>query len=437
MSASLSVLPRTSLPRGALHTLAVFVLGVLASVYPASVSAQTGTVDFSTSNQQIEGFGFSDAFGEANALKVLPASSQTAILDLLFNRQVGAGFSMMRLGIGTDSQIEPTSPGSPAATPNYVFDGSDGGQVFLAQSGQRYGLSDFFADSWSAPAFMKSNNSIDNGGYLCGTSDDPACPSGDWRQAYADYLIQYAKFYRAVNIPISALGFINEPDYNVTYNSMQATTAGALDFIDNAFGPTVRASGLPIRTICCDGSKTPVQTPFTQAIAADPLATSYIDIVTSHEYGGHFTGPQPTTKPVWMSEWSSTNGTFEPRWDCGGCSGGPDGMYLAGDIIQAFVDGNVNSYSYWWGTSTGAAALILTTPTAGTYTVAGRFYAIAAVSRFVRPGAYRVNSTNSNSSLATVAFRNTEGSKVLEILNNASTVITGSYTVIAAPRLRR
>lgn len=131
--------------------------------------SQTGAVDFTTSNQQVEGIGFSDAFGEANALKAMPATAQTTILDLLFNRQTGAGFSLLRLGIGTDSQIESVSPGSPSAPPNYVFDGSDGGQVWLAQNGQHYGLNDFFADSWSAPAFMKSNNNINNGGYLCGT----------------------------------------------------------------------------------------------------------------------------------------------------------------------------------------------------------------------------------------------------------------------------
>lgn len=397
-----------------------------------AVQAQTGTLSFNTTNQQIEGIGFSDAFGEANALKQLPAAQQTTILNLLYSQQTGAGFSLLRLGIGTDSQIEPTSPGSPTATPTYVFDGSDGGQVYLAQSGQHYGLNDFFADSWSAPGFMKNNNSIDNGGYICGTVDAPVGSTGctgDWRQAYANYLVQYVNFYKAIDIPITALGWINEPDYNVTYNSMQATTAGALDFVDNAFGPVVRASGLPLRTMCCDGSKWPISTPFTQAIMADPVATSYIDIISSHEYGGHATSAQPTTKPVWMTEWSSTNGTFEPRWDCSGCSGGPDGMYLAGDIIQAFVSGNVNEYNYWWGTSTGAAALILTTPSTSTYTVAGRFYALAAISRFVRPGAYRVTSTNSNTNLAVVGFLNTDGSKVVALLNNATTAVTANYTV--------
>ena len=409
--------------------LVLFLLSALSS--PAATNAQTGTIDFTTSLQQIEGFGFSDAFGEANGLRLLPAASQNTILNLLYSTQQGAGFSLLRLGIITDSNIEPVSPGSPTAPPSYVFDGVDGGQVWLAQQGQHFGLTNFFATAWSAPGFMKTNNSVDNGGNLCGVVGTN-CATGDWRQAYANYLVQYVTFYKGVGVPIHALGFVNEPDQNVSYASMLFNTNQALDFIDNAFGPTVRASGLPLRTFCCDGSKWPVQTPFTTAIMGDSVASSYIDVISSHEYGGHATSPQPTTKPVWMTEWSSSNGTFEPRWDCGGCSGGPDGMYLANDIIQAFNAGNVNEYNYWWGTSTGPAALILTAPSTGNYTVAGRFWAIAAISRFVRPGAYMVSSTNTNPNLNVVAFRNTDGSKVFVAINTATTPVQANFSLDAS-----
>src|ERR1700743_3827147 len=102
---------------------------VLALAYfTASSAGQTGTVDFTSTLQHVEGFGFSDAFGEANSLKALPAAKQAQVLDLLYSTKVGAGFSMYRIGINTDSLIEPTSPGSPAATPHYVFDGSDKSQ---------------------------------------------------------------------------------------------------------------------------------------------------------------------------------------------------------------------------------------------------------------------------------------------------------------------
>jgi glucuronoarabinoxylan endo-1,4-beta-xylanase len=179
---------------------------------------------------------------------------------------------MLRLGIDTDSIIEPNSPGSPDAEPVYTFDGSDGGQVWIAQQGQLYGLNDFIADSWSAPAFMKTNNSLDNGGDLCGVVDT-SCSSGDWRHAYANYLVQYARFYKGVGIPINAMGFVNEPDQNVSYASMLFTPAQALDFI-KILGPTLRASELPIQFFCCDGSKWPVQTPFSTSTSSPRTSTA-------------------------------------------------------------------------------------------------------------------------------------------------------------------
>jgi glucuronoarabinoxylan endo-1,4-beta-xylanase len=405
------------------------VLALAYIVAPISASAQTGTVDFTSTLQHVEGFGFSDAFGEANALKSLPAAKQAQVLDLLYSTRVGAGFSMYRIGIDTDSLIEPTSPGSPSVTPHYVFDGSDKGQVWLAQQGQKYGVNTFYADAWSAPAFMKTNNNINNGGSLCGSPGATTCATGDWRQAYANLLVQFVSFYNGVNVPIRNLGFMNEPDISATYASMNFTPAQAVDFI-KILGPTVQSSGLPIRILCCDNSKWTLAPPFVAAIVSDPTASSFVYAHSSHEYGGHASSPLATTKPVWMTEWSSSNGTFESRWDCNNCSGGPDGMFLANDIIQAFNAGNVNAYYYWWGTSTGAAALILTSGSGGgTFTVAGRFYAIGSISRFVRPDAHVVSSTNTNPSLNAVAFRNADGSKVMAIINTATTALPSSFAV--------
>jgi glucuronoarabinoxylan endo-1,4-beta-xylanase len=418
-------------PKGWPRTVAKVAIAVLASVAVAAMvgrPSEAQTVDFSTSLNRVDGFGFSDAFGQANTLKGLPAAQQTQVLDLLYNRQTGAGFNILRVGINTDTNIEPVSPGSPTATPNYVFDGSDGGQVWLAQQGQRYGLTNFYADSWSAPAFMKTNNSVSTGGSLCGVVGT-TCASGDWRQAYANYLVQYVKFYKQVGVPINNLGFVNEPDLSTSYASMLFSTDQAIDFL-KVFGPTVRSSGLNLTTLCCDGSKWTVGTTFTAAISADPVADSYVDIYSSHQYGAHATTPLPTNKRTWMTEWSSSNGTFNAMWDCNNCSGGPDGMYLANDIIQAFNSGNVNGYLYWWGSANGAAALISTTR--GAYTVAGRYYAIAAHSRFIRPGGYRVASTNSNPNINVAAFRNTDGSKVISIINTASTAIQTGFAVDAA-----
>jgi O-glycosyl hydrolase len=140
--------------------------------------ATTITVDTSRTYQTIDGFGFSEAFQRANLIVNLPAPKQKALLDILFNTTTGADFSILRIGIGSSltsnkdfmNTIEPKNLGSPAATPTYVWDGKDSGQVFVAQQAVSYGVKTFYGNAWSAPAFMEMNNNENNGGYLCGVS---------------------------------------------------------------------------------------------------------------------------------------------------------------------------------------------------------------------------------------------------------------------------
>ncbi len=48
------------------------------------------------------------------------------------------------------------------------------------------------------------------------------------------------------------------------------------------------------------------------------------------------------------------------------------------------------------------------------------FYALAHASRFVRPGAHRVESSSEVGELQSVAFRNRDGSRVLLVLNSSA-----------------
>lgn len=178
--------------------------------------AQTAIkIDLATTYQTIDGFGFSQAFGRASEFEAVNATAQKQGLDLLFSTTTGAGMTIVRNRIGSGGSgdsIEPTSPGSPSAAPSYVWDGDDKGQVWLSKQAMSYGVKTFYADAWSAPGFMKTNGNEANGGYLCGTTGH-SCSSGDWRQAYANFLVRYVQYYADAGIPITHLGFLNEPDY--------------------------------------------------------------------------------------------------------------------------------------------------------------------------------------------------------------------------------
>lgn len=187
---------------------------------PNIISRATSiTVNLDETYQTMDGFGFSQAFGRANDLYNLKGSLRTYALDLLFSTTTGAGMSILRNRIGSGGSgdsIEPNSPGSPSGNPTYVWDGSDTNQVWVSQQAKAYGVKNFYADAWSAPGFMKTNGNEANGGYLCGVSGE-SCSSGDWKQAYANLIVQYIKDYQSEGIDINYVGFLNEPDFTYAH----------------------------------------------------------------------------------------------------------------------------------------------------------------------------------------------------------------------------
>jgi len=167
-----------------LSQLAVLAVAPLSAYAAASLrtrqASQRVTVDLTKKYQTMDGFGFSGAFQRANLIVNLQAPKQREVLDLLFNTTTGAGFSIVRNGIGSTpnsnndymNTILPKCPSTPAeVTPSYsgyVWDGKDSGQLFLSQRAQEYGVNTFYADAWSAPGCMKTNGRDTNGGQLCG-----------------------------------------------------------------------------------------------------------------------------------------------------------------------------------------------------------------------------------------------------------------------------
>jgi O-glycosyl hydrolase len=196
------------------------VIGAPSNVPRRRQEATAVNIDLNRRYQKMSGFGASEAFQRAVQISRLPKDQQRRALDLLFSTEKGAGLTILRNGIGSSPDmssdhmlsIQPSSPGGPDAPPKYTWDNSDNSQLWLTtEAVNTYGLKTIYANAWSAPGYMKTNGNDTNGGTLCGVPG-ATCPSGDWRQAYADYLAQYVRFYRESNITITHLGFVNEPE---------------------------------------------------------------------------------------------------------------------------------------------------------------------------------------------------------------------------------
>jgi O-glycosyl hydrolase len=423
----------TSLSLAAAGALAV--AGALTVVAQPGVAfaASTATINGATTYQTIAGFGASEAFGEASTVMNAASSVQQQVLDLLYSPTRGAGLTMLRNEISADSgsTIEPNNPGGPNATPSYASlasIGQDQGQLWFAQQiKSRYGVSNVFADAWSAPAFMKTNNSTSNGGQVCGVSG-ASCSSGDCRQAYANYLLQYAKDYAAAGVPLTYLGPSNEPDYSANYDSMTMSPAQMANLLD-VVGPTVHNSGLSTQVECCAATGWSVSGQYAAAIAADPTALADTAALTSHGYSSAPTSPMSNwSKPTWQTEWSTFEG-WDPAWDDGSAA---SGITWAQHIHAGLTSANLSAFLYWWGSTTpsenGDNEGLLEI-NGSSVVPAGRLWAFANYSRYIHPGATRVSATTSDGSLQLSAYKNTDGTVAIVAINTGGSADQVTYSL--------
>ncbi len=416
---------RTRLITVAIALGTAFVTGQL----PVS-AATTVTVNGGTTFQHIDGFGISEAFNQANSIRNASATTQKQALDLLFSPTTGAGFTILRSIIpsGSDS-IEPHAPAGPSGTPTYVWNGNnnaqDQGQVWLArQAKQNYGVTNFYNDAWSAPGFMKTNNTDTNGGSLCGTTG-ASCASGDWRQAYANYLVQHAKFWASVGLTPAEVGFVNEPSLTASYASMLVNSAQATSFL-SVLGPTMKASGLSTKVTCCDTLGFNLLPGYVSSVAGNPTANAGVGVFTSHGYSGAPTTAINTAgRDVWESEWSVNGSTFDTAWDDNSLS---SGFTWALRVQTGLTQANLSAFLYFWGVSATSHDSSLVGLNGSTLTPTKRFYALANYSRFIRPGATRIGATN-GSGLTVSAYRNTDGSVAIVVLNTTTSTMSTAFTV--------
>jgi O-glycosyl hydrolase len=393
-------------------------------------------IDAAVRYQRIAGFGVSEGFGQAKALMSAPGRVRQRVLSLLYSPSRGAGLTLLRNEISADAgfTIEPRAPRGPTAKPSYLslaeVDQDQGQLWFAKQIRADYGAS-VFADAWSAPGFMKSNDSAIRGGTVCGVPG-AGCRSGDWRQAYAGYLVQYAKDYAAAGVPLSYVGPENETTIAPAQDSMIMSPAQSANFMA-ILGARLERSGLSTRAECCASISWSVAQQYAAAIETDKAANAATALFTSHGYFVALDSPlRGWSKPVWQTEWAPFDtGPFDPAWDDGSQS---SGFAWAQNIYTGLTAANLAAFLYLWGANTSTTTI--TGPNTGLLYVnanrvasSGRLWAFAAYSRFIRPGAVRLAASTRRAGLEVSAFRNSDGSTAVVALNSTHSRQTATFSL--------
>ena len=111
-----------------------------------------------------------------------------------------------------------------------------------------------------------------------------------------------------------------------------------------------------------------------------------------------------------------------------------EGLVWANNIQQLFAVSNVSATLYWIGadnTTSNSALILLNNDTVH---VSKRLWAFAQYSRFVKPGATRIEVASSNAALNMTAFENADRSVAVQVINNSNYTLAVTVQGLPAGR---
>jgi glucuronoarabinoxylan endo-1,4-beta-xylanase len=377
------------------------------------------TVDWGNVHQRIDGFGASSAW---------QSYMSTAQADLLFSINNGIvytdnlGSTTTNNGIGLSllrNHIYPAGSTSSDDVP-YTTETS------IMQMAQDRG-----ARVWSAPwtpaSGFKDSGSPDGGNYL-GYGANPTNLA--YAQQLANYVVNMEQYY---GVTIYALSVQNEPDYNTTsYESCVWTGSQIHDFVTNLYAALV-ATGVGSTQIIIPESENWSSHPdlWTPTLS-DTNAAADVSIIANHNYTADNTVGDLTT-PAQLSVGGKTTWETEVSQLHGSDSSIINGLYWGQRIYLFLTQAQVNAYHYWWLESFSSAAgnpgLL-----DNNGSITKRLFVFGQYSRFVRPGYYRIDATNTGDVLISAFEDTNSGNFVMVAVNiNVSTDISQTFNLTNFP----
>lgn len=390
----------------------------------AGTNATTVTVDENTTYQGIDGFGFTLTGGSAGLLNGL-GGNQAAVLNELFGTANGQiGISYLRISIGaSDLSSSDFTYNQVAGDVNMTnFSISQENQDMLPILKKIIAINPsikIIATPWTAPTWMKVNTTGNNG-YTGGSLNTA------YYDAYARYFVKYLQAMQAQGITIDAITPQNEPlnPYNNPSMVMQATEQAT--FIKNNLGPQIRAAGFATKIIAYDHNADVPS--YATTVLGDAGANPYVDGSAFHLYAGDISAlttvhnAYPNKNVYFTEQWVGAPSNFG-----GDLSWHVNTLIIGGtrnwsrNVLEWNLAADPNNNPHTAGGCSTCLGGITVSGTSITRNVG--YYIIGHAARFVRPGAVRISS-NLSGSIQNVAFKNSDGSKVLIALNNGSSAVS-------------
>jgi glucuronoarabinoxylan endo-1,4-beta-xylanase len=328
--------------------------------------AQSVTINAATEYQTITGFGGMNGVGWIGDL----TSSQ---IDTAFGSGEGQlGLSIMRM------RIDPNSA-------NWNI------QVPAAVRARQLGAK-LLATPWSPPAYMKTNNSLINGGKL----------KPEYYDEYATHLLNFTDFMSRNGAPLYTVSVQNEPDWHPDYESCDWSGDDFVSFLNSQgsrFGSSIKVTV---------GEAVGFAKRFTDPVLNSATAVQHADIIAGHLYGAvpqDYPLARSKGKEVWMTEHYTDSKSDADVW--------PLALDVGTELHRSMV-ANFNAYIWWY--IRRSYGFIKENGQ-----VSKRGYIMSQYARYVRPGYKRIGATEKPySDVAVTAFKGPDNKIVIVAVNTGT-----------------
>lgn len=383
--------------------------------------------------QTMDGFGYTLTGGSAQLIQNMSVSAKNALLEELFGQgPESIKVSYLRISVGAsdlDASVFsyndlPAGQTDVALTNFSIAPDLVNLIPILNQIKTLNPNITIVASPWSAPTWMKSNQSS-VGGEL-----QPI-----YYQTYANYFVKYIQAMQANNIAIDAITIQNEPENPYNNPSMLMTAPQQGLFIKNFLGPAFAANNIQTKIILFDHNLDNPNYPI--SILNDAATKQYVDGSAFHLYAGQIENmslvhnAHPDKNVYFTEQWVQAPGNFasDIKWHFRELMIGAPRNWSK-TVLQWNLAADPNSDPHTPGGCTECLGAI--TIDGSSFTRNPAYYIIAHSSKFVPPGSVRIES-NSTAELPNVAYKTPEGKIVVVVLNNTESQKSFNINVAIEP----
>jgi glucosylceramidase len=420
------------------HLLAPLAAPAAAPAASAS-AADTIACDLQQRCQEMVGFGGALTESAAWVLAQLPADKRLEVIRRYYDPKDGIGYTLARTHINScDFSLQmwalDETPGDYTLA-FFTLEPMRRWVLPLIHDAQKIAGPDRFhllASPWSPPAWMKTNNRMDDGGSLL----------AEYRPSWANYFVRFVQTMEIEEkIPVWALTVQNEPEAKQTWESCLYKPEEERDFVRDHLGPALAKAGLnDVHLLVCDHNRD-ILYKRASAVYLDAAAARYVWGAGLHWYVSQDFGQSSRLhdffpgKAILFTEGCIESGTKPGQWD----RGERYAHNMIGDFrnwVCGWIDWNIALDFEGGPNHVGnfCDAPVLVDLKSGKVEYQNSFYYIAQFSRFVKNGARRIVSGGGPQALESVAFVNPDGAVVAVVLNPTDAT-TGFTLTVGAERL--